>query len=46
MKLDTTIGLKELNGKEIRDAEKEVFTLGKALANIIISADVSGKMKL
>ena len=46
MKLDTTIGLKELNGEEIKDAKKEVFTLGKALANVIISADVSGKMKL
>lgn len=45
MKINTTIVLKDLTGKDI-EFNKEVFTLGQALANILVAAKEGGKMKL
>lgn len=45
MKIDATTVLKGLDGKEIK-TEDGVFTLGKALSNILVSAKEGGKMKL
>jgi hypothetical protein len=46
MIINTKIVLKDLAGKEILDENKEVFTFGQALANIVVSAKEGGKMKL
>lgn len=46
MIINTKIVLKDLSGKEIQDEKKEGFTLGQALANIVVSAETGGKMKL
>lgn len=46
MKIDLNIGLKNLKGEIIKDEQEKEFTLGQALANIVISAKEGGKMKL
>ena len=46
MIIKTKIGLKNLKGEEFKNEEGEVFTLGQALANIVVGAKEDGKMKL
>jgi hypothetical protein len=47
MRIDTQIKLKDLGGKEIVTSDtKEPMSFGKALANIVISGQEGGKMKL
>ena len=45
MNIDCEIELKDLSGAVLKDSEG-VFTLGKALGNIIVDAKEGGKMKL
>ncbi len=45
MIINTKIVLKNLKGEEIKNGT-EVFTLGEALGNILISTKEGGKMKL
>lgn len=44
MKINTQTSIKNLDGKDIKDGEK-FFTIGKALSEIMVSAEVGGKMK-
>lgn len=44
-KINCDLPLKDLSGKEIPDGEG-VFTLGKALSNVVITNKSGGKMKL
>lgn len=46
MLINTKIVLKDLAGKEIKNSDDEVFTLGQALSNIVVGAKEGGKMKL
>ncbi len=46
MKIDTSIIMLDLAGKPIRNEDKSSFTFGQALANILISCETGGKMKL
>lgn len=39
MKVNLTVGLKDLAGEEIRDAEGNAILLNKQLANLIVSAE-------
>ncbi len=45
MKINTKAALKDLSGKEIKDGDS-IFTIGKAIAKILISAKDGGKMKM
>ena len=44
MKINTQTVIKSLDGKEIKDGEK-FFTIGKALSEILVNAELGGKMK-
>ena len=44
MKINTHKAIKNLDGKEIKDGEK-FFTIGKALSEIMVGAELGGKMK-
>jgi len=46
MNIKTNVALKNLKGEEIKDDKGEVFTLGQALANIVVEDKIGGKMKL
>lgn len=46
MILKTNTPLIDLAGKELKDSEGAVVTLGRALANVMIAAQEGGKMKL
>lgn len=46
MKIDLTKVLVNLKGDNLENEDKQPLTLGYALANIIISSEVGGKMKL
>ncbi len=46
MKINTTIELKQLDGKVLKNEVNEPVKLGKILANIIVSNETGGKMKL
>lgn len=46
MKLNINKAIKGLDGADLVDEQKVVFTIGKALSNILLNASEGGKMKM
>lgn len=46
MKINCKTPIKNLKGEDMKDEDGQVFTLGKALALIVVNAKEGGKMKL
>lgn len=46
MKINTKTSIKDLAGKDIPSGKDGVFTVGLALANILLDSKMGGKMKL
>jgi hypothetical protein len=46
MKIKSSEGIRDLRGEYVKDPEGKVFSIGKALANILVESKVGGKAKM